>query len=483
MLQTVTGFIVLFVILKLKNTKNMKHLTTAILLLLMFQSGFSQLTLSGEFRPRAEARHGYKNMPALGVATGFFIDQRTRFNLDYKADGFRTYLSLQDVRVWGNQKQLVANEASSVSVHEAWLEAYTCEKVALRLGRQELVYDDHRIFGNVGWTQQARSHDAAVLKYKTDGLKLDMGVAYNQESQANSWISYNLANYKSMAFLWLHKNINEKFGFSFLFLNNGLQPYKLSQNIYELDTAGVPVVVDTKDVHKNIFSQTVGTRLSFKNDKISANSNIYYQTGVSGSVWGYNDNSEGIWTDTKLQAMLIGVDLGYKINEKFGLSAGFEMQSGNSQTDTSRAYSEVQHAFTPFYGTNHKFNGFMDYFYVGNHIGSVGLIDIFGGFTYKLKKNTFAGTFHSFSAAADVLDVDYLAETGEYKAMSPGLGSEIDVSWARPLSEGVKMKVGFSTYFGTHTMEVLRQGSTEEFAGWGYVMIIVKPVFFKSEKK
>ena len=30
-------------------------------------------------------------------------------------------------------------------------------------------------------------------------------------------------------------------------------------------------------------------------------------------------------------------------------------------------------SFTPFYGTNHKFNGHMDYFYVGNHIGNVGL--------------------------------------------------------------------------------------------------------------
>ncbi len=33
-------------------------------------------------------------------------------------------------------------------------------------------------------------------------------------------------------------------------------------------------------------------------------------------------------------------------------------------------------AFTPLYGTNHKFNGWMDYFYVGNHGSSIGLQDI-----------------------------------------------------------------------------------------------------------
>ena len=41
-------------------------------------------------------------------------------------------------------------------------------------------------------------------------------------------------------------------------------------------------------------------------------------------------------------------------------------------------------AFTPFYGTNHKFNGFMDYFHVGNHANSVGLIDIYTKVKTKL---------------------------------------------------------------------------------------------------
>ncbi len=461
----------------------MKHLTTIFLVLLMVQSGFSQFTLSGEFRPRAEYRHGYGNLPDSGSTAGFFIDQRTRLNFNYDAEGFKTYISLQDVRVWGNQKQLIGNEVASISVHEAWLEAYTCKKVSLKLGRQEIVYDDHRIFGNVGWAQQARSHDAAILKFKTKNLKIDIGAAYNQQNAVNSWASYSLANYKSMAFLWLHKKINDNIGFSILFLNNGLQPFELNQNIYELDSANTPVVVDTKDVHKNVFSQTAGTRISFKEKKINANINFYYQTGSSGSSWDYDNNFNGNWTDTKLQAMLIGLDLNYKVNDNFKVFAGFEMQSGNSQTDTTQSYNEVQHAFTPFYGTNHKFNGYMDYFYVGNHTGSVGLIDIFGGLNYKIKNNIFSGTFHSFSAAADVLDIQLFNNSGEIKALSAGLGNEIDVSWTRPLAKDVSMKLGFSTFMGTATMETLRGGSKDEFAGWSYLMIVVKPTFFQSEKE
>lgn len=458
----------------------MKHLTTTLLILFIAQVTYSQLTISGEFRPRAENRHGYKTLPDAGTTSGFFIDQRTRLNLDYKTKGFNTYLSLQDVRVWGDQNQLVSNEANSISVHEAWLEAYTCEKISLKLGRQELVYDDHRIFGNVGWAQQARSHDAAVLKYKTEKFNVHIGAAYNQQTQANSWISYSLANYKSLFYFWLNKKIGESFDFSFLALNNGLQPFALSQNVYELN-GGSPVVVDTKDVHTNVYSQTAGTRINFKKEKISASANFYYQMGFSGSTWGYNDNWEGEWTDKELNAMLLGIELGYKLNDNLSLNAGFEFQSGNSQTDTTEEYNKVQHAFTPFYGTNHKFNGHMDYFYVGNHAGSVGLMDIYGGLTYKFKNNTFSGTFHSFSAAADVLNVQKYTETGEISAMNPLLGNEIDLSWGRPISEGVAMKFGFSTYFGTPTMETLRGGNKDEFASWAYLMVVVTPIFFKSE--
>ena len=34
------------------------------------------------------------------------------------------------------------------------------EKFAFKVGRQEINYDDARIFGNVDWAMQARSHDA-----------------------------------------------------------------------------------------------------------------------------------------------------------------------------------------------------------------------------------------------------------------------------------------------------------------------------------
>jgi hypothetical protein len=80
-------------------------------------------------------RTGYVNCTA----------QRTRLNALFSTEGIQTKLVLQDVRYWGSQPQLVANEDYATSVHEAWAEVNAFSNFSLRAGRQELVYDDHRI--------------------------------------------------------------------------------------------------------------------------------------------------------------------------------------------------------------------------------------------------------------------------------------------------------------------------------------------------
>ena len=54
---------------------------------------FGQFTLSGEFRPRAEFRHGYKTLSASDAEAAFFTSQRTRLNLYYTTDNFKVGFS------------------------------------------------------------------------------------------------------------------------------------------------------------------------------------------------------------------------------------------------------------------------------------------------------------------------------------------------------------------------------------------------------
>ena len=124
-----------------------------------------QINVSAEIRPRYEFRHGYKTLFPDDAKAANFISQRTRLNGFFSNQTFKAYVSLQDVRVWGDVNQLNTSDVNGFSVHEAWGQVRFCDVFSLKVGRQEIAYDDQRMFGSVGWAQQARSHDAAILKF------------------------------------------------------------------------------------------------------------------------------------------------------------------------------------------------------------------------------------------------------------------------------------------------------------------------------
>jgi hypothetical protein len=439
----------------------LRYLSSLALFTLCASTVSAQFTLSGEFRPRTEVRHGFKTLSDSAQKSAFFTDQRTRLTATYKTEGFQTKLVLQDVRVWGSQPQLVANDGALTTVHEAWGEAFINDKIGMRFGRQELVYDDHRIFGNVGWAQQARSHDALLFRIKFDTtFQMHIGGAYNQDGAGLVGTSAGNGSYKAMQFLWLKKQFNKELSSSFLFLNNGKQVN------YTNGLGG--------DEYHDNYSQTIGTHTAYKGSKFGVTFNGYYQMGKTNQR-----------PARDIGAYLVGLDLSYKISANMKAILGFEMQSGNDQTDTTASYAETEHAFSPFYGTNHKFNGFMDYFYVGNHNGSVGLQDFYLKLKYKKAKKSVGVDVHLFMAAGEVTDQIELATNGNYKAMAAQLGTEIDLYCGFPVSKGVMFKAGYSHMIGTETMATLKGVTNykgelnDETNNWAYFMLIVKPTFLK----
>ncbi len=192
------------------------------LLILSFTKGFSQFTIDAELRPRFEYRHGYKTLFPDNADPATFVSQRTRLNFGYKTEKLHFYLSPQDVRVWGDVPQLNVADENGFSLHQAWADVLLTSDLSLKIGRQEIIYDDQRFFGNVGWAQQGRSHDAAILKYEPSFLKFHFGAAYNQDGEALTGNILTTNTYKSLQYLWLHKDW-EQLSASFLFVNNGLQ--------------------------------------------------------------------------------------------------------------------------------------------------------------------------------------------------------------------------------------------------------------------
>ncbi|MBL4587370.1 MAG: hypothetical protein JKX84_09990, partial [Flavobacteriales bacterium] len=354
----------------------------------------AQFTLDAELRPRAEYAHGQKALSEIGQEPAFYTLQRTRLNTGYKSKWIDLYISLQDIRVWGNKPQLVLNDGESTTLHQAYAVAKAAKWLDIKVGRQEIILDDHRIFGNVGWAQQARSHDAIIFKIKPDSkTKIWMAGAYNQDKPQTRTNLYTVPkNYKTMQFLWMNRDFG-KFKASALFLNNGLQVNKSdSLSFLGADTVTTRIGYAERGTY---FSQTIGARVGYYGKKFKAIGAFYYQLGLNGTFTidssGTASSGEFGISKTKLNAMLARLDLEYKVGS-FILSGGYEYTSGNNMVNTDG----TDQAFNPFFGTNHKFNGLMDYFYVGNYYKNAGLNDIFLGVKYKKKKFWTGVTAHHF---------------------------------------------------------------------------------------
>ena len=198
-----------------------------------------QTKLDVVVRPRFEYRDGFSSPSIDGNVGATFVQQRSRISLTSKVKGVELKLVPQDVRVWGQVPTLNANDGLN-SLHEGWMKFNldTTGKWSAKIGRQELVYDDSRILGNVDWAQQGRSHDAALISYRDNGFKLDGIIAYNQNGVSSVGNIYTLVNQtKGLQALHLNTKIKD-FSVSVLALNNLFQDANQTQRLYRMTTVG-----------------------------------------------------------------------------------------------------------------------------------------------------------------------------------------------------------------------------------------------------
>ncbi|MFD2099100.1 alginate export family protein [Flagellimonas iocasae] len=426
---------------------SIKKNTLTLLCLLVAKVAFAQLTIDGQFRPRTEYRNGFGNLISDTAEPGLATSTRARLNVDYKSDSYQFYISLQDVMVWGENRQLLPDdENNSFTVFEAWAQLNLGSGWTTKLGRQVLSYDDQRILGEVDWTQQARNHDAVLVRYAKESFMLDLAFAFNQDfdnptgfqSVGNAYTTTGFFSYKTMQMLHL-KQKWENMSASLVLLNNGFQNFDDETN---------------QDGLSNL--QTLGTHFTYSKGSFGLTANAFLQTGErQGEL------------DVK-GAYLLGLDVGYKASNAVGLGAGFEIISGND----GQTVGETG-AFFPLYGTNHKFNGFMDYFYVGNHANSIGLFDIHASTNVKLgEKSSLLAKVLNFKGEQDL-------PSGEN-----ALGTEIDLVYSQSF-KGYALKVGYSHLFpsdGMYELKGVAEADAASSQNWAWIMLTIKPKLFTRVK-
>ncbi len=506
-----------------KNVLNQNGVGKILLLSLSLSSikASAQLSLTGQLKTRSELRSGYGTLQPVGNSASFFTAQRTRLTFNYKSSKLIFQTSVQDVRLWGQDASTIsAADGNKLGVHEAWGEVILSNKkdaafksspvdyFAVKLGRQEIAYDDERLLGALDWTMQARRHDAVVFKLLQKGWQVDLGAAFNQHTDG---INYNgtyytpanvpatvkdnngnlantptgflplvnaagnsdkkgnpifanppgtnalTQNYKSFQYLYAAKKIGKTKVSGLLFADQFGK--------YKLDSVRNVANGNVGYIYGRRFNQSsVNTRITTgllinpvfgKSNQWAATAGAYYQGG--------RDKDS-----LKLNAYMLTASLAYKAGV-MSYTAGWDYLSGNNAFSSSK----TNRRFDPLYGTPHKFWGYMDYFYAVSGAPTGGLSDPY--LKVKLTSNRFTAELagHYFMLGADHKDAGG-------RALNQHLGTELDLTAAYKLNNVTTVDLGLSYMAATRSMEYaknLTPGSNNLNPVWAYLQINIKPDF------
>lgn len=525
-----------------KNVLNRCSLS-AILLIIGFLQTFNsqaQITLTGQLRTRAEDRNGYGNLVTNDAQQGGFISQRTRLNFGYKWDLLTVGVSVQDIRVWGGDASTTSTTDNRLFLHEGWAELTLANKadtnvkfklldlLTFKIGRQELIYDDARLIGNLDWLQQARTFDMALLKAVHHGWQVDLGYAFNQNTDgagitnteyspgnipaylknslgvlvpAPSGLvplaaagsasnnssktgtpiyanppSTNAAtqNYKSFTSLYISKKIDQT-KFSGLFFNDNFGKYRLD-SVGSATTGyvygrrfvqnGTTDLYDYSSIHRYTYGLMISHTIGNASGfgKIAIQGAYYQQSGVD------RDN-------VSLDAYHYTIAVTYQ-KGLFSFTPGYDVLSGNDAVNPSGK----DNRFDPLYGTPHKFWGYMDYFYAGSGSPVGGLNNPYFKIKYAANALSLGIDIHHFSLNKDMKKADGTV-------IDKDLGNEADLQLSYNMNKFTNIEFGYSLMKATDSMPFAKgQATTDAVAStfnkigtWAYLMFKFTPDFFYSK--
>ncbi|MFZ1799868.1 MAG: alginate export family protein, partial [Chitinophagaceae bacterium] len=323
------------------------------------------LILSLDMRVRTEWRHGYKSIPTPDTTGAFLVNQRTRFNVDYKNKIVDIFLSLQDARVWGQQDPREGQTGTATTstpsttfplyFFEAYAEPHFNDKLSLRIGRQRISYDNQRLFSENNWRLPGNSYDAARLIFNNKkNFTTELVVSFNQSGENIFTTKYKplVPNYKSLFVNYLNWKLSDKFVLTTI---NAADRYQSSD----------------PDKYTTTYQRfTSGGRLEY------TRSNWYFTIAAYDQ---YGTDSSG----KKISAYYFQPEIKYTAGN-FIARLGMEYFSGAD----SSTHPLKNKSITPLYGTAHSFMGYLDIFDVPGDFNNAGMINPYLHFQWKKNKIT-----------------------------------------------------------------------------------------------
>jgi hypothetical protein len=400
-------------------------------------SAFAQdekINISSEIRTLSIVDGGYKALKMKDDCYLIYTSQRTRINLKYSSKKIVSYLSFQDVRLWGDDNVFttsgILGNSESLSLHQAWIKYQVNDLFKIKLGRQILSYDDQRILSSRGWNDYQITYDAFLLEYKTDLHRLHIGLSCNNDNKNNNF--YPSEKFKLFDFMH-YQYSQDKFLYSGIAVITG--------NTLTDTTTAV------------CYRGTYGVNVKYQSKYFNARLSAYYQHNLNSMV-------------TNISAYCLSLFLEKRCTDKFNVGLGLDYVSGNDEVDGL----SLDNRFDILYGRRHGYYGYLDYY---STIPEQGLQDYMIKMSYQAKKElVFFVDWHCFMLSANKYDI-----YNPYIKLNYQLGQEVDLKINWQLFDKGSINFGWSIYNTTNTFKQLKQvsGVDLHIQHFCYLMLSFKP--------
>ncbi len=450
-----------------------------------------KVKLGGQIRTRAEYANGFYQVPtsnntlpgATGIGarvgkpgrTGYsnskdddYVLNQTRLWADADVnEHLRVFIQLQDARTFGAEGTTVgyANgtavsglenvENSILDIHQGYFDLRKLFDLPLtvRVGRQEIVWGDHRVIGNFVWSNVGRTFDGGRAMWDTDSIHAEVFAAKVDE---DGWLGADGSDNSD-------ENIYAaQLAFKKLVPGALLELMYIQKNDQD-DTANSAVASGYAAAGdgSGVVIHDFGVRIDGKVPNLDA---IDYTIESHGQVGDYADDSQQAWA--------FAGKTGYTFKElAWKPRIGFEYAFASGDDDTTDSKHET---FDNLYPTNHwqGIYGFADLLSWQN------MHDFRGQFKVQPTSKLTAQVDYHWFMLDEEADGWYLAN-GTLAAARPGAGfntsdedlaQEVDLTVGYALYKNVNILAGYS-FFGAEDWIENNIGDVD--TSWGYLQTTV----------
>ncbi len=418
---------------------------------------------------------------------------RVRFNIDADVhEHLRTFVQFQDSRFWGIENGVVGFDGlnfggafqgtvqgddpnNRIDLHQAYVDIKKLfnPNLTFRVGRQEIIWGDHRMMGDFGWSNIGITWDAIRAMWDTERYGAEAFAAIVRESSLGR--SSPIGFTPTGSAFSRDRDDDDRHVYGAMFTFKKLIPDGKLQLMYLMDNdmletgAERPGLPETPGQIGELEVHDFGFRAEGRIGKpIDYAVEYHFQTGE--------------WRGRAHEAMALAIEAGYQFQNvmwKPRLGYEFDWSPGDGGANRGK-----HHTFHNFYPTNHKHYGYIDLVSWKNIVAHR-----FQAKVWPTKKLTAWVDFWNFSVE-NSNDAWYNAGQVGLLRMSPTaggeignhLGNEIDLTVNYSLYKNVGILAGYSKFLsgtfidkltGPDTVAGGVSAASDNDTDWGFLQLTV----------